>query len=132
MANDTGHADDIAPAVVYEARVPGRKSFLPWHKPRKQYVRHHQWRAEIDLMLNDAPRADNTLKYLGLPGPDLLDLRHLHAEICEPRDLGFRFLGFNNAAKPSSAAQTELNISLDEVNRLSRIDPQSEIVRRRL
>ena len=128
MANDTGHAADIAPALLYEAPVPARKSFRPWHKPRKQYVRHHQWRAEIDLMLDDAPRTDNTLKYLGLPGSDLLDLRHLHAEVCEPRQLGFRFLGFNSAARPSSASQTEMNISLDEVNRLRGIDTQSEVL----
>ena len=101
---------------------------MPWHKPRKQYVRDYQWRAEIDLMLNDKPRADNTLKYLGLPGPDLLDLRHLHAEVCEPRKLGFRFLGFNSAALPSSVSQTEMNISLDEVNRLRGVDAQSEVL----
>ena len=79
-------------------------------------------------MLNDEPRADNTLKYLGLPGSDLLDLRHLHAEVCQPHELGFRFLGFNSAAVPSSVAQTEMNISLDEVNRLRGVDAQSEVL----
>ena len=128
MANGTGHTDDIAAALVYEAPEPAKRSFLPWHKPRKQYVRHYQWRAEIDSMLNEAPRPDSTLKYLGLPGTDLLDLRHLHAEVCEPRELGLRFLGFNSAAQPSSASQTEMNISLDEVRRLPRIDTRSEIL----
>ena len=128
MANNTGHADHIAPALAYEATVPARKTFLPWHKPRKQYVRDYQWRTEIDAMLDDAPRADTTLKYLGLPGSDLLDLRHLHAEVCEPRQLGFRFLGFNSAASPSSVSQTEMNISLDEVNRLQGVDAQSEVL----
>ena len=101
---------------------------MPWHKPRKQYVRHYQWCAEINLMLDEAPRPDNTLKYLGLPGSDLLDLRHFHSKVCGPRELGFRFLGFNSAAQPSSPSQTEMNISLDEVRRLPGIDPRSEML----
>lgn len=128
MANGAGHTEDTAAALVYEAPAPRKKRFLPWHKPRKQYVRDYQWRAEIDSMLNDAPRQDATLRYLGLPGTDLLDLRHFYAEVCEPRGLGLRFLGFNNAARPSSSFQTEMNVSLDEVRRLPRTDTRSEVL----
>lgn len=126
--SEAEHADDIVHVAAYEASLPETKEFLPWHLPRKQYVRHHQWCEQISRMLDDAPLADGTLKYLGLPGIDLLDLRHFHTVVCEPRNINLRFLGFNSSARPSSNAQTELNISLDEVNRLARVDPMSLII----
>jgi hypothetical protein len=125
---EEGHADDIVEATAYEAILPEAKEFLPWHLPRKQLVRQHQWCEQIGRMLDDAPLADGTLKYLGLPGVDLLDIRHFHAEFCESRDINLRFLGFNSSAKPASSAHTELNISIDEVSRLPRIDPMSLVI----
>jgi len=71
---------------------------------------------------------DNTLKYLGLPGIDLLDLRYFHSQICESKNLNLRFLGFNSGASPKSNANAELNISLDEVRRLPRIDARSDVI----
>lgn len=126
--NDNGHADDIFEAVAYEAAIPEKKTFLAWHKPRKQYVRQFQWCKEIEALLEDIEPEGNTLKYLGLPGDDLLDLRYFHSKICEPRNMQFRFLGFNSSANPLSATQTELNISLDEVRKLEGIDPLSEVI----
>lgn len=126
--NEEQHADDIVQIASYEASSPGTKEFLPWHLPRKQYVRHHQWCEQIGRMLDDSPLADGTLKYLGLPGVDLLDLRHFHSMVCEPRNINLRFLGFNSSARPSSTAQTQLNISLDEVSRLARVDPLSLVI----
>jgi hypothetical protein len=123
-----GHADEIFGDVVYEAALPARREFLPWHRPRKQYVREYQWLEQIRSMLEAAPRLDKTLKYLGLPGADLLDLRYFHEQICKPQQLGLRFLGFNTAANPANSAQTELNISLDEVRRLAFVDPRSDVL----
>lgn len=126
--NNDGHADDIFGASAYEAREPQKKGFLPWHRPRKQFVRHHQWCTQINALIDHMQPSDGTLKYLGLPGNDLLDLRHFHAQVCEPRQLKLRFLGFNSGANPKSEDQTELNISLDEVRKLSMIDSRSEII----
>lgn len=122
-----GLADDIVQVTAYEAPEPSRKDFLPWHLPRKQFVRHYQWCCQIEAMLDDHA-CDGAFRYLGLPGVDLLDLRYFHEQICKPRGLGLRFLGFNKAAVPSSDAQTELNISLDEVRRLEGVDPQSDVI----
>ncbi|NVH98168.1 PP_RS20740 family protein [Burkholderia pseudomallei] len=127
-AHEEGLADDIVELSAYEASLPEAKEFLPWHRPRKQYVRHHQWCEQIGRMLDDAPLTDGTLKYLGLPGVDLLDLRHFHATLCETRNINLRFLGFNSSARPSSTAHTELNISLDEVRRLEYVDPMSLVI----
>jgi hypothetical protein len=126
--NVEGHADDIVEVTTYEAKLPRTREFLPWHLPRKQFVRQKQWCEQIERMLDDAPLADGILKYMGLPGGDLLDLRHFHSAVCETRNISLRFLGFNSSATPSSAAHTELNISLDEVRRLPRVDPMSDVI----
>lgn len=124
-----GFADDIVEISNYEAALPSVKKFLAWHLPRKQFVRHHQWCEEIGRMLDDSPLQDGILKYLGLPGLDLLDLRHFHAEICEKRNVNLRFLGFNGcASNRSTSGNSELNVSLDEVRRLSRVDQMSDVI----
>lgn len=127
--NGNGHADEIFDkTIAYEASAAQKKTFLPWHKPRKQFVRQFQWCKEIEALLGDIQLEENTLKYLGLPGNDLLDLRYFHSKICEPKQIKFRFLGFNRSADPQSLMQTDLNISLDEVRKLSGIDPLSDII----
>lgn len=120
-------ADDIVQASAYEAPEPSKKDFLAWHLPRKQFVRHYQWCTQIGAMFNEYA-CEGHFRYLGLPGVDLLDLRYFHEQICKPRGIGLKFLGFNKAAAPSSNAQTELNISLDEVRRLEGVDPQSDVI----
>lgn len=126
--SDEGHAEDIFGTHDYAAPQPHKKEFLPWHRPRKQYVRDRQWREQIEALLSEASPQGNTLKYLGLPGIDLLDLRYFHNAICTPKNLRLCFLGFNSDAAPGSDNQTELNISLDEVRRLPHIDVASEII----
>jgi hypothetical protein len=133
--NDEEHADGIVEVGSYEAPMPSAaRDFLPWHRPRKQYVRHHQWSREIARMIGDAPPAGGVLKYLGLPGDDLLDLRHLHSVVCQTNNVELRFLGFNSSARPPSrsrpaiSSHTELNVSLDEVRRLPRVDQMSEVI----
>lgn len=127
--DEAEHADNIVEIVAYEAPMPSAdKPFLPWHRPRKQYVRHHQWCHEIIRMVIDTPPAGGVLKYLGLPGVDLLDLRYFHSAVCESQQIDMRFLGFISGAQPASKAQTELNISLDEVRRLPRIDAMSDVM----
>lgn len=129
VPDEEEHADDIVEIVAYEAPMPASaKPFLPWHRPRKQYVRNHQWCHEIIRMVTETAPVGGVLKYLGLPGVDLLDLRHFHTAVCEPHQIDMRFLGFISGAHPASKAQTELNISLDEVRRLPRIDPMSDVI----
>ena len=120
-------ADDIVEPDAYEAARPPKKDFLAWHRPRKQFVRDKQWREQISRMLDDAPRSELVLRYLGLPGVDLLDLRYFHEELCQPRNLKLRFLGFNSALAANNT-QTELNISLDEVRRLDGVDSRSDVI----
>jgi len=123
------HADGIVEIQEYRAPPPPTaKEFAPWHKPRKQYVREYQWSREILDLVNRWPRGNSTLKYLGLPGVDLLDLRYFHKAICETKNLGLRFLGFNASAQPRSPANSEMNLALDEVRRLRGVDPLSNVL----
>ena len=126
--NTEGLADDIVEVATYEAVLPRLRDFLPWHLPRKQFVRQHQWCEQIVRLLDDSPLADGVLKYMGLPGIDLLDLRHFHSAVCETRNISLRFLGFNSSATPTNDQHTQLNVSLDEVRRLPRVDPMSDVI----
>ncbi|WP_047496962.1 hypothetical protein [Terriglobus sp. TAA 43] len=122
-------AADIIGAPAYEAPRPTQKEFLPWHRPRKQYVRVEQWCAEINRMIQQREEVPASLKYLGLPGIDLLDLRHIHKMVCTPKNLAFSFLGFNTALASNKDDQTEINISLDEVRRLPLVEETSDVLK---
>ena len=104
-----------------------RKEFKPWHRPRKQFVRRKQW-SELLLSLYENRGPRDPLRYLGLPGTDLLDLRYLHGQLCRENHRPLCFLGFNNEAQGGSPAHAELNVSLDEVRRLPNVDEQSEVL----
>lgn len=116
-----GSADD-----TFDGVQP--KEFKPWHKPRKQFVRRKQWAKLTEKLFEDRP--DNIpLKYLSLPGIDLLDIRYMHQRICQKQGRDLRFLGFNSEAQKGNSADVQLNISLDEVRQLSNIDSLSEVIR---
>jgi len=127
---DGGYGDEIVPAEIsYEASGPSPKSFEGWHHPRKQFVRKYQWCALLKILIQGIPEPDrNQVRYLGLPGVDLLDLRYIHSEICRDLRVELKFLGFNSGVAPESSAATELNISMDEVFRLEYVNARSEII----
>ncbi len=113
--------------VEYEPTQAVPKKFMPWHKPRKQFVRREQWSALLQR-LYEKRKPDEPLRYLGLPGTDLIDLRYLYEQLCRPEGRPLRFLGFNTAAQPGNPADIELRVSLDEVRRLRNVDPQSNVM----
>jgi hypothetical protein len=128
LPDDDQLAEDIVGTVNYEAAPRPKRNFEGWHRPRKQLVRVTQWADQILALLSDVQPEGGILRYLGLPGTDLLDLRYFHKAICEPRQLGLRFLGFNSAAAQGSELQVELDISLDEVKKLANVDPRSDVI----
>lgn len=120
-------SDDIAEGN-YEAAKPLKKAFLAWHRPRKQYVRENQWLFHINRLISSLKReSDEPLKYLGLPGVDLLDLRHIHNNLCEIKQIHLLFLGFNTC-NPHTDAGSELNISLTEVRELPFVMRESDVI----
>lgn len=131
MAEHLGNLDDLTAGIVgdadYVAPLPEPKEFKPWHKPRKQFVRREQWSALLQG-LYEKREQEAPLRYLGLPGTDLIDLRYLHEQLCRDSERPLCFLGFNTEAQPGSPAHDELNISLDEVRRLPNVDRQSAVL----
>lgn len=122
-----GHAAGIFGDYTYEAALPTQSNFLPWHRPRKQFVRDLQWIEQINK-LYELQGAPTKLTYLGLPGNDLLDLRFFHNAFCAKNNITLKYLGFNSAAAPNNSAHTSLDISVDEVSKLQFIDPSSEVI----
>ena len=131
MTDQTDGQDDLTSGIFgdseYARPQTEPKQFKPWHKPRKQFVRREQWSVLLQSMYADREPGD-PLRYLGLPGTDLIDLRYLHQKICLKIDRPMRFLGFNSEARPGKAAHDQLNISLDEVRRLPNVDAQSDVI----
>ena len=123
--------DDLAAGIFgdieYAPTQPAPKTFKPWHKPRKQFVRREQLLALLRRLYQHR-QPDEPLRYLGLPGTDLIDLRYIHDKLCSDEGRTLRFLGFSTEAQPGSPAHVELSLSLDEVRRLSNVDPQSEVI----
>ncbi|MGW1798925.1 PP_RS20740 family protein [Streptomyces sp. NPDC001984] len=106
------------------------RDFQPWHRPRKQYVRRAQWCHEIWDLASHLKRAKgelHELRYLTLPGNDLLDIRHIAETVCSPRQVKLRYLGFNSAAIPTSADQSELNGAEFSTIRMDWIESESQV-----
>lgn len=110
---------------------PSQRPFKPWHRPRKQWVRRYQWHDSLLRMLRESHFPDDarTVRYLSLPGEDLLDVRVLR-EACELAGLDLRFTGLNSVRR-GSADDVQLNISESEVRGLARIHSGSIILRER-
>ncbi len=131
MTDQPDVQDDFASGIFgdseYVLPQAEPKQFKPWHKPRKQFVRREQLSALL-LRLYEKRESRDPLRYLGLPGTDLIDLRYLHERLCRANDRPLRFLGFNTEAQPGNPAHVQLSVSLDEVRRLPNVDTQSEVI----
>lgn len=110
------------------------KRFWPWHKPRKHYVRLKQWCAHTRQLIKDLnlspERQVRPLRYLTLPGDELLDIRTLHG-ICEQAGVDLQYLGYNATGK--DVREVEIDLSDAEVKSLKRIyAPGSLVVKDRI
>jgi hypothetical protein len=101
--NSNAEQDDYSDGLVaiekYEYALPSKKSFRPWHWPRKQFIRNDQWCHFTKLLIDEIQISDGSLTYFGLPGADLLDLRCFSTSVCEPKSLKLRFMGFPLASR---------------------------------
>lgn len=126
-----GDRDDGLTSLLGEGPIPFpsriAREFMPWHRPRKQYVRNLQWAKELGYLARDLNMSRGELRYLTLPGSDLLDIRHIHDVVCMPSSIRLKYLGFNTAAQPSDTNQSELNSTEFSVKRLGFIHPESEV-----
>lgn len=123
---------------VYETTSPthavlrkAANEYYAWHHPRKQWVRVQQWCSAIRALLGDLGLGENaSFNYLTLPGNELLDVRAVHG-VLERERRKLRYLGFN-AVSGNAAAQSELNLSRNEVSALPWIHEFSHVEEDRL
>ena len=104
------------------------KEFQPWHRPRKQHVRDHQWIRELGYLARDLGLQGTEFRYLTLPGDDLLDIRHIHDRICVGRDLTLRYLGFNTSATTRDPSGAAMNSSIFAVRQLKNVHHESRVI----
>ncbi|SFO41462.1 hypothetical protein SAMN04487859_1468 [Roseovarius lutimaris] len=123
--------DDFAlPEDTGEIASPEPLSFSPWHKPRKQFVRKHQWvrHAKSTIgRLKDAGHLDanSPVRYLTLPGPDLLDVK-LMADVCAEQNLSLHYTGFCYV-RETEAVRLRRNTQQFELDRGTQVLPGSGV-----
>lgn len=125
---DDDFTKDISPKDVAHSEVVQKTEFYPWHKPRKHWLRLHQWNASIARLIATLKLGENTrsLNYLSLPGPDLLDVRAIQP-VCAGVKVKLRFLGLNHIGTNQKAMQREQALSISEVRAMPLIDPASDV-----
>jgi hypothetical protein len=131
---DEFNEDDILGRILVqrpEQEPAPARTFKPWHRPRKQWIRRYQWHDASAAILREThfPADARIFRYLSMPGEDLLDIRMLR-EACEEQGVELRFTGLNSV-KPGTPDDIRLNIAESEVRGLARIHPGSQILRER-
>lgn len=94
--------------------------FMPWHKPRKQFVRCNQWWKHIERLLSrcDEYKGIDTIKYFGLPGSDLLDISYFSRKLLESNHAQKKLFvhGFIDSVQGKQKADMRLSELLDRKN----------------
>lgn len=91
--------NDFLPVAVPDGPAkPNPKEFMPWHKPRKQFIRKFQWGKATRKLISDLNLS--TINYMTLPGRDLLDVIEL-GTICQDLNKELRYLGFESSRDDS-------------------------------
>jgi hypothetical protein len=127
---DSSFEEGSAPTTTSHTLLETRSNFLPWHKPRKQWMRVRQWAHPIAKLVDSLKLKDlhEPLRYLSLPGPDLLDVRTIRP-LCAERNIQLQFVGLNGGDDDSDVARTRALES--QVRALPGIHPGSEVVKDR-
>lgn len=126
--------DDLLSEIVGDEESPPitrlvKSDFQPWHLPRKQFVRIKQWVQLLDRNKKKILDGGDRLKYLSLPGDDLLDLRVIHDNFCIKNKVKLNFLGFNRFPNDTSHPRHyDINLSLVEVKEKDLVDNESQII----
>jgi len=130
MPDDKSFTEGIYPPefryTFPEEAEPEGAPWKPWHKPRKQWMRYHQWNHEIELLIPRLNLEDRPLRYLSLPGDDLLDFRVV-AELCKTSGVKkVRLVGFN-ALTDSPKSGQRLAFAQHEVYSLDVVAENSDV-----
>jgi hypothetical protein len=92
------YAEGVVPPAPIGTPSKPQKKFDPWHKPRKQIVRH-SWSAAINRLMRELRvpiGSPKVIRYFTLPAPEMLDIRHLKQCVTN-RQYQVQYIGFTNA-----------------------------------
>lgn len=121
---------DLGYESVEHAKVVLKTKFLPWHKPRKEYIRTNQWNFFAKSLVKSLGISEEgrgrALEYLSLPGADLLDVRSLYS-VCAGMKVKIKFKGLNFIPPEDRESITDQLISINELRGLEYIDPASDV-----
>ena len=107
-----------------------QKSFKPWHKPRKHYLRIYQWCKQFRSLIKELGYRDgDEASYFGLPGADFLDVRTLDG-VCGRAKISVNYLGFDSTT--DLVSDYELNLSKHEVFSLGYVSKFSVLAKDRV
>ncbi|UPQ71167.1 PP_RS20740 family protein [Kluyvera ascorbata] len=122
--NSLFNPDDVLGKVSQQPK----NEFMPWHKPRKQYIRDKQWVEHlIRLVRLNKYKSVEVINYFGLPGGDLLDINYIYKGLQETSSYSGKKLGFHgfiNNSDDYKKAQGELSklLDKDDISKQSRLD----------
>lgn len=116
------------PTAPTENLVPRKIRFKPWHKPRKHWIRLYQWNEQIGTLLTELKGANRRdLRYLSLPGTELLDVRSVY-ELCAREQMHLCFIGFNDPVLENGDDVTALNLAIAELRQRQWVHERSTVV----
>ncbi|WP_145975094.1 PP_RS20740 family protein [Cereibacter sphaeroides] len=89
--------EDVLPEDVQPATPAKLDTLMPWHTPRKQYVREVQWRRYSERLIEKLAGGNGDrpepIRYLTLPGIDFFDVEVL-GRLAKGRGLDLEMTGF--------------------------------------
>lgn len=135
MTSESGNEDELLRGIYQDIQpsLEGleAREFKPWHKPRKQYIRLRQWCAIVRwLIKKNGMQQGDSLRYLGLPGEDLLDIRSLRG-VCERDGIKVKYLGFDSTTTLSKG-EFEFRLAEHDVAQFGFINEHSRILKAKI
>jgi hypothetical protein len=126
-------AEEVVPDLLPLPTVIREFKPAPWYRPRKQYLRKHQWIHETveQIFKKRTAGSDGVLRVLGLPSSDYLDLLSMQ-DVCEKYSAKVLYLGFNSSySQPSEGGPVDLYQELQAqrmIETSSFVHPSSRLV----
>lgn len=134
ITEDDDFSESVLPPEASPLASPEPLKFQPWHKPRKQYIRVEQWLRHINGIVGKLGLhsfADGEpLRYMTLPGPDLLDIRMV-ADFCSSKSIKLRYTGFC-LSTDTEERRLRQNINEFSITHKDAVISSSKVVRSRL
>lgn len=131
---DDDFSESVLPPEVAPLASPEPLKFEPWHKPRKQYVRVEQWLRHVEGIVSKLGLQNFTdgepLRYMTLPGPDLLDIRMV-ADFCSGKSIKLRYTGFCHSTD-TDERRLRQNVNEFSITHKDAVVNSSKVVRSRL